>query len=182
MVELERPEIALQKLPACTLARLSPWRPLNEAILAGFEAAKDQPDRQSHFFHGRFENIYIDAGRIPALAFLFDCALKVAAELLGRPRGSLKYGFWFNLMQPGHVTTRHNHDEDDELLSCVYYLDVPENSGNLLLDVGARDAIIQPEAGLFVFFDPARAHAVTENLSERPRLSLAMNFGPAASS
>lgn len=46
-----------------------------------------------------------------------------------QPAEKLKYGFWFNPMRPGHTTTPHSHDDDDECLSCVYLLSGPRTLG-----------------------------------------------------
>ena len=80
-------------------------------------------------------------------------------------------------MPPGAITTAHRHDDDDDLLSGVYYVDVPENSGYLVLHQGTHQDVIQPEAGLFIFFAPDVVHEVTENLSHANRISIGMNFG-----
>ena len=91
----------------------------------------------------------------------------------------LKIGYWFNLMQPGHITTLHRHDDFDELISGVIYLRVPENSGDLILEAGKKSVTLTPETGNYIFFDPATPHRVTQNLSEHYRLSIGMNIGPA---
>jgi len=86
-------------------------------------------------------------------------------------------GFWLNEMEPGHVTLAHRHDEDDELLSGVYYIHVAENSGDLMLEQGGVTTRISPQAGMLVLFPPDVLHHVTENLSTETRLSIGMNFG-----
>jgi hypothetical protein len=164
--------------PGFLRVRLPEWQVVNKQILSEFSRHHSHPDRQSHFFHGRFENLYLDADRIPSVGVLLDAALESAADILQQPKSSLKCGYWFNLMSPGHVTSWHTHDEDDELLSCVYYLDVPENSGDLKLRLSETVQSITPENGMFVFFSPMLEHAVGENKSGQPRLSLAINFGP----
>jgi ectoine hydroxylase-related dioxygenase (phytanoyl-CoA dioxygenase family) len=90
-------------------------------------------------------------------------------------------GFWFNAMQPGDKTARHNHDEEDELLSCVYYITAPQQSGDLLLFDREETLRVTPEAGKLVLFSPKLAHAVDENRSDQQRLSVAFNFGLGAS-
>lgn len=55
------------------------------------------------------------------------------ADILKVDTDKLKIGYWFNLMQPGDVTTLHRHDDLGELISGVIYLTVPENFGDLLL-------------------------------------------------
>ncbi len=152
---------------------------LNPIIVAGFEALAAQPDKESHYFHGRYENIYIEPERFPALSPLLTAIKQTAGQILKIKQQDLKFGFWFNLMAPDQQTTSHSHDDDDEYLSCVYYLKVPQNSGNLILEPRQAEKItIIPREGDCIFFDPALIHEVSPNLSQQTRLSLAGNFGP----
>ena len=108
--------------------------------------------RQSHHFEGRFENIYIDEADIPEIVIVLNALKQQAGRLLGVPKDSLKAGFWFNAMEPGHRTAPHHHDENDELLSAVYYLRVPENSGDLILYDDDERIRVHPQAGKLVMF------------------------------
>jgi hypothetical protein len=135
--------------------------------------------RQTHFFAGRFENIYMDAADIPEIAVVLDVVRQQAGRLLDIPAGRLKAGFWFNAMQPGHLTSLHHHDENDELLSAAYYVRVPENSGNLVLHDADRRVSVQPRAGMLVMFAPDVPHEVTMHEGRGLRLSVGMNVGPA---
>jgi len=92
--------------------------------------------------------------------------------------GMIAIGFWFNAMGPGHRTAPHHHDENDELLSAVYYIRVPENSGDLILHTAGKSISIHPQEGKLVLFAPALLHEVTTNLSAELRLSVAVNIGP----
>ena len=134
--------------------------------------------RQTHHYAGRFENTYIDTADIPEIAALLDVFRQQAAQWLGVPANALKTGFWFNAMGPGHVTSPHHHDENDELLSAVYYIRVPENSGELILYADGRPIRIHPQEGRLVMFPPTLLHEVTVNRSPELRLSVAMNAGP----
>jgi len=134
--------------------------------------------RQSHHFGGRFENIYMEEADIPDIATVLNVVRQQAGQLLGIPAESLKAGFWFNAMEAGHRTTLHHHDENDELLSAVYYIRVPENSGDLILHDGDRKVSIQPQEGKLVMFAPAQLHEVTDHLGSGLRLSVGMNVGP----
>ena len=152
---------------------------VNRRICAGFNALRhDRSNRHSHYFAGRFENIYISRDKIPELDGLLDVAEEFAREILGQRSGPLGQGFWFNEMGPGHATLPHSHDDDDELLSGVYYLRVPRHSGNLILMDGSLRGVIRPQEGMFVFFRPDVLHEETENKSQETRLSLAFNVGP----
>ena len=159
--------------------RLSDHIALNQDIMQEFELLQNTPDRQSHYFHDRYENIYIAEQRLPALSPLLAKIRLAALEIQPKLRDNiLASGFWFNLMSPGHQTTSHCHDDDTELLSWVYYIKIPRNSGNLILEpCNAEKSIISPKEGECIFFDPALLHKVSTNLSQEVRLSVAGNFG-----
>ena len=162
------------------IAHLDNAQEINRQILTDYRALGEQDMlRRSHYFGGRFENLYLDQQRIPALSVVLAQATSFAAELLNRPESAIKRGFWFNDMGPGHSTTKHDHDEYDELLSGVYYVHVSENSGNLIIHDRYSCTQVTPETGMFVFFGPAVVHSVTANQSNENRLSIGMNFGPA---
>ncbi len=135
--------------------------------------------RPSHHLEGRFENIYADAADIPEINGVLDVLKQQAAKLLTVPADKLKAGFWFNAMEPGHRTAMHHHDENDELLSAVYYIRVPENSGELVLRDANEQFRAHPQAGKLVMFLPQVMHEVTTHLGSGLRLSVGMNVGPA---
>ncbi len=150
---------------------------INESILEGYRGLEERDFiRRSHSFGGRHENLYISATRIPGVEAVLGQAMTFAGALLKENR--LRMGFWFNDMGPGDETSRHDHDEFDELLSAVYYVHVPENSGNLIIHDPHCTTEIKPKAGMFVFFSPNVMHSVSVNQSAQRRLSIAMNFGP----
>lgn len=153
---------------------------INQQIMDAYQTLGEQDLlRRSHFFNGRYENLYLDRALIPAIGRVMAQAEAFAQNILNIGH-ELRSGFWMNDMGPGHVTTEHDHDEDDELLSGVYYVQVPENSGDLvILDKRIQTrTLVTPQAGMFVFFAPSALHSVTANLSEERRLSIGMNFGP----
>lgn len=153
---------------------------LNDSLYARFmELSGTDRIRQSHHFEGRFENTYIEESDIPAIATVLTLVKQQAGQLLGVGTEELKTGFWFNAMEAGQRTAPHHHDENDELLSAVYYIRVPEHSGDLILHGDSRKIMIQPQEGKLVMFAPAVLHEVTVNHSTEMRLSVAMNVGPA---
>ncbi|HSW52564.1 MAG TPA: hypothetical protein VLG93_04985 [Sulfuricaulis sp.] len=135
--------------------------------------------QRHHYLGGRYENLHVTLESIPELRVILDLATAQAAHILKRPKTDLRLGWWLNIMQPGDVTYPHTHDESDELLSGVYYIDVPPGSGKLLLGYGEQRVEIEPRAGHFVFFAPDLPHEVTRNESGRPRISVGFNVGPA---
>ena len=176
LIAVNSPRLQLVAQPPLHYATLAASQSLNVSIQRAFERERQGPAcRRSHLENGRYENTYIQREAIPEIEPLYDAALQAAQQILGIER--LKSGFWFNAMQPGERTARHNHEEDDELLSCVYYLDTPPNCGDLLVHHREGTVRISPQAGSFVFFSPRLAHEVEPNRSDRQRLSVAFNFG-----
>jgi len=154
---------------------------LNETLLQGFlEHHNDSDVKRTHLFNERYENVYLSEDHLPELKSFRQEACRHASNILGK--NNIRAGFWFNYMPPGAVTTMHTHDDDDELLSAVYYVYTPENSGNLILyedteGNGQEKIEIQPEAGNFIFFNPDLRHEVSKNNSDEHRLSIGINFG-----
>lgn len=154
---------------------------VNAKVLAGFESLSDEDfNSKTHLFNGRYENLYLDKEKIAGLEVIVNTANEEAAKILKVDKEKLAFGFWLNAMHPGDVTTAHTHDDDDELLSCVYYIKVPKDtakSGDLIITDKNESVVIPPEEGYFVFFSPATLHEVTKNESDEARLSIAFNFG-----
>lgn len=151
---------------------------VNQLVLTKFESLTDDDFKdKTHMFHGRYENLYVDINKIPELDVIVKMAMDNAEKILDIKKENLTSGFWLNAMQPGDVTTAHTHDDEDELLSCVYYIKVPDNSGNLIITHNNEKTIIKPEEGVFVYFSPATLHEVSRNESHESRLSIAFNFG-----
>ena len=149
---------------------------LNAALLQGFSDHQQDTDvRRSHLFNGRYENIYLTSEQIPQIRDLLDEACEHASRILGVD--DLQAGCWFNHMPPGAITTVHSHDDDDELLSAVYYVSVADSSGTLIIHADGNRYGIKPREGMFVFFRPDVAHEVSENMSTHDRLSIGINFG-----
>lgn len=151
---------------------------LNRQIIEGYLQLREQDFlRRSHFFGGRYENLYFERERIPAIARVLEQAESYAQNLL-QQTNSLRSGFWINDMGPGESTTEHDHDEDDEMLSAVYYVQVPQDSGDLVIVDRYSRTLLTPQAGMFVFFAPSVVHSVSVNRSAERRISMGMNFGP----
>ena len=150
---------------------------MNPLIRESFYAHLGGPVvRRTHFFRGRFENIYLPLELMPEVSNVLIFVKHAAGEVLGHSANDIRVGFWFNLMQPGEVTTRHTHDDDDELLSAVYYLTVPRDSGELILYPPRGPVYILPQEGRLLLFSPDLPHEVSENCSTESRLSIGMNM------
>jgi hypothetical protein len=156
-------------------AGAGPW---NESLQRRFQGLRDAAGtRRSHYFQGRFENIYPERASIPEVEPILDWATGFARQICREP--ALRCGFWFNEMAHGQCTGVHTHDDDDEILSAVYYVTVPVGAGALLLHTRAGTMRVRPRPGLLVFFPPDVPHEVEPHTGHDVRLSLAMNFGPA---
>jgi len=151
---------------------------LNKTIVKKYQNLNDGDFKEkTHLFNGRYENIYLELNKLPELETVFQQAMDNAASILNVKKEQLTAGFWLNAMNPADVTTAHTHDDDDELLSCVYYVVVPDKSGDLIIHDNKKKDSITPKEGEFIFFLPSTLHEVSKNESEYIRLSIAFNFG-----
>ena len=139
--------------------------------------SEEYSERRTHWFHGRYENIYVDNGKLPGLSNIINNIREILDELLEDLNPHYRFGFWLNLMSPGDVTTRHTHDDDDELISGVYYVHTPVNSGSLFLFANDETLEIAPVEGNLVLFSPKMEHEVGCNHSQDLRLSIGFNAG-----
>jgi hypothetical protein len=156
---------------------------INPRILEAFNQLTEADfTRRTHFFGGRYENLYLELTRIPELVPVLAHAESCAREILGLGNAPLRSGFWLNAQGPGQSTTEHTHDENDELLSGVYYVSAPQDSGDLVLADGHLKVVVTPKPGMLLFFPPDLPHRVETNRSPNHRLSIAFNFGPATGS
>jgi len=152
---------------------------INRQIMQSYAQLKEEHIlKRTHFYAGRYENVYFDRARIPAIVSVLAQAEHLACEILNNPVLKIRSGFWVNEMGQGAVTSEHDHDEYDELLSGVYYVHVPPSSGDLIIVDKHSRTIVSPEAGMFVFFAPCVRHSVSKNVSVDNRVSIGINFGP----
>ena len=83
---------------------------------------------------------------------------------------------WINFSYPKSYNKSHNHslDFNKNIFSGVYYVKVPEESGDLIFpNSGDR---ISPKEGMTVLFHSSIWHAVEPNLSNDLRISFAFNY------
>src|SRR5579871_54082 len=114
---------------------------------------------------------------------------------LGVPNYSLTVErSWINVFRPGMQETEHSHE--GSVLSGVYYVDAPDNCGDLVFQdpIGARRAHraftqtnaptqqsamqinYSPKPGRLLFFESWLPHAVSGNKSDQTRISIAINL------
>jgi hypothetical protein len=169
---------------------LSDAAAINPALAEAFERLGEHDfKRRSHLIGGRFENLYLERNQLPGLELVLERALFEARGMLSSLRASwlasppapdqpLRIGFWANAMHPGQSTSRHRHEENDELCSGVYYVTAPANAGDIVFHDGPFETRVTPRAGLMLLFSPALDHSVETNRSNALRLSIAFNIGP----
>jgi uncharacterized protein (TIGR02466 family) len=94
---------------------------------------------------------------------------------------------WANINYPNDINWPHTHDGD---IAGVYYVDVHENCGDLILDsysynlhnklafylASLHKKIITPHNDLLVLFDSNCWHSVTKNKSNKTRISMSFNL------
>ena len=140
----------------------------------------------SHKINGRWENQYISIQYFPQLKKLFRSACSKGKAILEKslmiPYKELGLSmdeFWFNIAAPGESTGWHDHKERSEL-SGVYYLHVPDNSGEIHFRKKDDDKTfeweIKSQTGKLILFDSNIEHSVPENKSKENRFSIAFNL------
>ena len=145
-------------------------------------SSEHQHSTRSHWVGGRWENIYINSYLTPSVANLLNRIVSLAGDEYGQnfliPSQFLGYPtneYWFNIAQPGDSTGRHNH-KDEAAISGVFYIKVPEKSGELIFFIPGKNKITIPaKEGRMLLFPANLDHAVNVNSSEDVRISLAFN-------
>lgn len=87
--------------------------------------------------------------------------------------------FWAHVQEKNMSTNTHDHGH--AALSVVYWLKVPEGSGNLRLHLKPEvigTPVIQPKEGGMIVFPAWLEHSVGRNLSDEKRISISMNLFP----
>lgn len=100
-------------------------------------------------------------------------------KLFGKELISLKA--WAQVHYKGESTNFHSHLPGGTDLAGVYYVDIPKNSGDLILkykrhEFDASRWIFPPETNKFIIFDAGVEHGVPPNLNSKPRVAIAINF------
>ncbi|MBT3179302.1 MAG: hypothetical protein HOB40_01595 [Candidatus Marinimicrobia bacterium] len=141
---------------------------------------------KSHFINRRWENLYLHPNDVKGVKSIFQIASKLAKNIYGKslivPHQG--YGisfdeFWFNVAKPGEETGWHNHKKN-AVVSGVYYLDIPIDSGDIQFRKKEKDEWVywteQSKTGKMILFDSKLEHSVSKNKSGRNRISIAFNL------
>lgn len=94
--------------------------------------------------------------------------------------------FWAYIMKPNASINLHNHvprigSTDDWNICGTFYIDVPENSGNINFvwnETGTnvkREHNFLPTNNMVIFYPPNLDHYVSKNLSDKDRISFSFN-------
>ena len=161
--------------------KVNSFQQINRNILDQFLAAEEFYEH-SHWIQGRWENTYCPITLLPTVKKLFEQVIQWTSQKFKHSLiiphsvpGMENNGFWFNQMPPESKTGLHDH-KSASFLSGVYYLKVPENSGNIIFEEGENIREIQSIEGNLLLFSPSLMHRVTENRSASERVSLAFNL------
>jgi len=142
--------------------------------------------QQSHLINNRWENLYLDPYRVPAVKHVFLAASVFAKKITNKsvivPHQGLGISFdefWFNVAKSGESTGWHDHKKK-AIISGVYYLDIHDNSGDIHFRSKVKERwnewSLKSETGKMILFDSKLEHSVSENKSCHPRISLAFNL------
>ena len=97
--------------------------------------------------------------------------LVIPHELLGYEKNE----FWFNSALPGESTAVHNHN-GKAIISGVYYLQIPDESGNVVFIHEDKEELdIPAKPGKLIFFPAGLDHYVKENKGSGKRISMSFN-------
>ena len=97
------------------------------------------------------------------------------ADTISKTSDKKIHNFWFNINGLGHSNNWHTHGTNYSLVG-VWYLQTPESSGNLLVEINGQIETIVPYPEMFITHPCGINHRVTENLANQDRISIAFNF------
>lgn len=123
---------------------------------------------------------------------LKDCIRKNVPKREDKPLLDFDIQLWVNVNGKGHWNDVHNHVDNGVMLSGIFYVKCPENSGAIRF-YDTRSNVsrnytkyyeeergsymrIQPHNNLMLFFPPWLLHLVEPNQSEQERVSIAFNI------
>ena len=121
-----------------------------------------------------------------------NAVITALPRLENKPITNERVYSWVNINNKGDYNKRHTHIDTSILLSGVYYVKVPENSGNIrfydprgAFIQGMRDHdyynngfgwhFIEPKENMIIFFPSWLEHDVEPNTSNKDRISIAFN-------
>jgi len=87
------------------------------------------------------------------------------------------YYYWYNINYTKCYNAMHSHGRSDEnMIRClIYYVKVPEDSGDLIFLIDGEEVSHTPKEGDLIEFDTNLIHGVEPNFSNEIRISIAVN-------
>ncbi len=181
----------------------SDHEPVNDAIrkeLAQLDWDKLDEENRAAFgpLHSFREDRFIPIDDLPSIRTVLEYFLSGCNDIARERKWDLMESqltlgnYWVHVTPPGELTQSHTHKP--AVLSGVYYVDKPENSGDLVfVDVnpfheynpkslpGEIDPITSPQAifkveeGTMIIFPSWLPHKAPRNNSDRNRVSVSFN-------
>ena len=167
---------------------------LEKEILDNFEKKNYTKDSKADILHyGSIEDCALEVTE--ELKLLSNEIWEAASEYIQKfyPRKKYNmfldispeaYAIWGHVIRPNEQTIYHsNHGPDNSNylnLSAVYYVNVPENSGDLVFNPFTHKNMwtknIKPEQGMVVIFPSWLHHYTLKNRSNKNRISISANL------
>ena len=179
------------------------FEPVNEALRRELETVDwDALEREAREKFGPnhtfAEDRFVTLEQVPSFATILEQFIEHCRQIVEGLKWEVAgkelvlTGFWAHPTPPGERTDAHQHSP--ALLSGVYYVDIPPDSGNIVFIDDHPHAMYQPtlppgvenylggqlleieaKEGLMLIFPSWMNHKVLTNNSDRPRLSLSFN-------
>jgi uncharacterized protein (TIGR02466 family) len=157
----------------------------------------DTGKQASNYRGWQSNNIYSHHENMPNINRLIESINKHSKIIFDNYGVKEKYianieGIWLNINTPGSSNGTHIHT--DSILSGIYYVRVPEDSGDLVFqnnltqayingtflkedtDITKPSAHYKPVEGAVIIFPSWIPHYVLANNSDKDRISIAFNF------
>lgn len=89
----------------------------------------------------------------------------------------IPHSMWINVSKNGGKIVPHNHYTlgEDSKISGAYYLNKPENSGNIIFHTTGK-VMVEVKTNDLIFFDSKIFHETEENKSNEERIVCGFNF------
>ncbi len=184
-------------------AEMEGYEPVHEAIRQ--ELAKldwqtiDQQHHAKYSEHHSFtEDRFITVEQAPTIGTILELFMQLCKQIGEELNWDLSThpllltSYWVHATEPGGITQTHSHKPS--LLSGVYYVDKPENSGDLVFvdenpyhaygapvkegmphPLGDETVAFPAKEGTMLIFPSWLSHRVAKNRSGKRRLSLSFN-------
>lgn len=171
-------KITTQDLSLFTIqAKILTLDHINNDIL--FNEITNKPKRVSNVSsNSTFEDTILETS-VNTQAYILIKSIAEIANTLGYVVDT----YWSHIHHKYESCDTHFHTNDNNtlLLSWVYYVRVPPNSGDLVFILDDKDSrvplsIVTPKENTLILFPSFLRHKVTKNLSDEIRVSVAGNF------